>query len=34
MMMSLGEKLSAAEVAEMIRSADLDGNGRIDYSGQ
>ncbi|ELU09609.1 hypothetical protein CAPTEDRAFT_184797 [Capitella teleta] len=30
-MMCLGEKLSDEEVKEMIRAADTDGNGKIDY---
>ena len=33
-MVSLGEKLSQKEVEEMINAADVDGNGRIDYSGK
>jgi calmodulin len=30
-MTNLGEKLTDEEVAEMIREADLDGNGQVDY---
>lgn len=30
-MTNLGEKLSEDEVAEMIREADLDGDGQINY---
>ena len=33
MMTCLGERLSDAEVDEMIRAADSDGNGKIDYQG-
>ena len=33
-MMNLGEKLSEAEVDEMVREADIDGDGRIDYDGR
>ena len=33
-MSSLGEKLSDQEVEEMIQSADMDGNGKIDYDGE
>lgn len=29
----LGEKLSDAEVDEMIREADVDGDGQINYDG-
>ncbi len=31
---NLGEKLSDAEVAEMIREADLDGDGMVSYEGE
>ena len=34
MMCCLGEKLSDDEIREMIRAADIDGNGRIDYNGK
>ena len=34
MMISLGEKLSQKEVEAMIKAADVNGNGRIDYSGK
>ncbi|XP_033736503.1 calmodulin-like [Pecten maximus] len=30
-MLNLGEKLSLAEAEEMIREADIDGDGQIDY---
>jgi Ca2+-binding EF-hand superfamily protein len=30
-MINLGEKLTDEEVYEMIREADLDGNGQVDY---
>ena len=33
-MCCLGEKLSDDEIREMIRAADIDGNGRIDYNGK
>lgn len=32
-MNNLGEKLTQEEVEEMIREADIDGNGKIDYAG-
>lgn len=32
-MTNLGEKLTDAEVAEMIREADVDGDGQINYYG-
>ncbi|KAG1841451.1 calmodulin, partial [Suillus subalutaceus] len=32
-MMNLGEKLTEAEVNEMIREADIDGDGQINYDG-
>lgn len=31
MMLSLGEKLTDEEVEEMVRQADLDGDGQISY---
>lgn len=31
--MHLGEKLSDSEVDEMIREADVDGDGQINYDG-
>jgi calmodulin len=31
---NLGEKLSDAEISEMIREADKDGDGMIDYNGE
>ena len=31
---NLGEVMSEDEVQEMIRSADVDGDGRINYEGQ
>lgn len=33
MAMFLGEKLSDTEVDEMIREADVDGDGQINYEG-
>ena len=33
-MMNLGEKLSDAEVDDMLKEADTDGDGRIDYNGK
>ena len=30
----LGEKLSDAEINDMVREADLDGNGTISYEGE
>ena len=33
-MMNLGEKLTETEVDEMVREADIDGDGRIDYDGK
>lgn len=33
MMTSLGEKLTEEEVSEMMREADLDGDGFIDFEG-
>lgn len=32
-MLSLGENLSDQEISEMIREADVDGDGEIDYRG-
>ncbi len=32
-MTNLGEKLSDAEVDEMIREADIDGDGQVNYEG-
>lgn len=33
-MTSLGEKLTEEEVSEMMREADLDGDGFIDFEGE
>ena len=33
-MTSLGEKLTDEEVAEMIKEADLDGDGQVNYNGE
>ena len=33
MMTNLGEKLANEEVDEMIREADIDGDGQINYEG-
>ena len=32
--LSIGEKLSDSEVDEMIREADIDGDGQINYDGE
>ena len=32
-MMNLGEKLTEAEVDEMMREADIDGDGELNYEG-
>lgn len=32
-MLKLGEDLTEEEIAEMVKEADVDGDGRIDYSG-
>ena len=32
-MMNRGEKMSAEEADEMVRDADIDGDGKIDYEG-
>jgi len=32
-MLTLGEKVSDDELAEMIREADFNGDGRVDYGG-
>lgn len=32
-MMNLGEKLTNEDVEEMIREADVDGTGRVNYTG-
>ena len=34
MMTNLGEKLTDDEVEEMIREADIDGDGQVNYDGQ
>jgi calmodulin len=33
-MTTLGEKLTEEEVIEMIREADIDGDGKVNYEGQ
>lgn len=33
-MTNLGEKLTDQEVAEMIREADMNGDGMVDYNGK
>jgi len=33
-MLTLGEKVSDDELAEMIREADFNGDGRVDYGGK
>lgn len=33
-MINLGEKLSEEEVVEMIREADLDGDGKVNFTGK
>lgn len=33
-MAKLGENLSEEEINEMVKEADLDGNGRIEYAGE
>jgi calmodulin len=32
-MISLGEKLSDEEIDEMIKEADMDGDGQVNYAG-
>lgn len=34
MMTNLGEKLTDEEVDEMIREADIDGDGQVNYEGE
>ena len=34
MMTNLGEKLTDEEVDEMIREADVDGDGQVNYEGE
>lgn len=33
-MMNLGEKLTDAEVEDMIKEADVDGDGNVNYDGE
>lgn len=33
-MMNLGEKLTDAEVEDMIKEADVDGDGMVNYDGE
>jgi len=33
-MTNLGEKLSEEEIADMIKEADLDGDGKVSYTGE
>ena len=33
-MSNLGENLTEAEIDEMIREADMDGDGQVDYEGE